>query len=989
MSDEDFDKVAQFNGEISALNKRIAEMQRGKGVMPNASPAQRFVTNVLMKALNRIKGIKVHRATQADVERVMAQVNGSIEFQGENKPSWKETITSLEAISHTLMSTDTRSNSNSESGAKVQQSSEITKSLAELSSVLDNGEAYSIKELVSKIALALGIQSANSKYSNYKTVTLKDGTQINIRVSTHQANAFNFEIKKNNKSINVGFVIKDGPSQFNAQDNVNYAEFVYYGDKTTDVARQKAIVDGIRQFIETGSFEGIAVSDRVNYSGKFKQQIDAQIIGEQGAANLDKAEEVTTRLDNLQVAREMETAGKDAKIIRMATGWERGGDGKWRYEIDDIKISERMLRYLGDAKAFYYELKDVLDEQSYSRLIAAYPQLEYCDVAIYDLPRGVGGYFLDNKGRGGLIVVSDRLYPEQKESTLAHELQHFIQNIEGFAKGGSEESVRTQEVEDLEERLNREEKRMRIAEETDDIFAAVKKKYDDFMDKGHYKNPREIYKDDYWNLLQEYKSHKDPNCYEARFLKLKLESMDEPTREATYEEYKPAIQQEIEFKKARLAFKERHNDQRGKIKQELDDVRFGLYQSIGGEVESRNVQRRLGMTEEQRRNTLLQETEDVAREDQIFLFDNAGVSEMGTRVDKRMGEIGEYFKDKDLTPEQRAIVDVFSGAKNSATVTFKNKDGKERTLHIRSGNENKGGVKHAIFRHYNSSESHFDAEDITKINTILEQGQRTETENGEFEYRYVDENGVEYIVATQMDKRQEVFITFYTNKEVSSTGLSNTQLSAQAQENTSNSTAKLQQKSETTKSEDKIELLQTPNGTVYGWSIGNEIWLTDEGMNPETPIHEYTHLFAKQMQQADAKAWKQVVSLCKKAKELWDAVKNDPNYSHLTTDDEIASEVLSRYSGKRGSQQAVGTAEQMVKDGKSFESDASAKVLIGRINKALEAFWGWVTDKLGIGHKYKSLDEIADKSLHDLLSGSEIEIADFTEEQEIIDKQEK
>ncbi len=201
--------------------------------------------------------------------------------------------------------------------------------------------------------------------------------------------------------------------------------------------------------------------------------------------------------------------------------------------------------------------------------------------------------------------------------------------------------------------------------------------------------------------------------------------------------------------------------------------------------------------------------------------------------------------------------------------------------------------------------------------------------------------------------------------------------------------AKLQQKTETAKSEDKIELLKTSDGTVYGWSIGNEIWLTDEGMNPETPIHEYTHLFAKQMQQADAKAWKQVVSLCKKAKELWDAVKNDPNYSHLTTDDEIASEVLSRYSGKRGSQQAVGTAEQMVKDGKSFESDASAKVLIGRINKALEAFWGWVTDKLGIGHKYKSLDEIADKSLHDLLSGSEIEIADFTEEQEIIDKQEK
>ena len=82
MEDEDFDKVAQLNGEISALNKRIAEMQRGKGVMSNATPAQRFVTNALIKALTRIKGIKVHHATQADVERVLAQVeDGKVEMQ--------------------------------------------------------------------------------------------------------------------------------------------------------------------------------------------------------------------------------------------------------------------------------------------------------------------------------------------------------------------------------------------------------------------------------------------------------------------------------------------------------------------------------------------------------------------------------------------------------------------------------------------------------------------------------------------------------------------------------------------------------------------------------------------------------------------------------------------------------------------------------------------------------------------------------------------
>ena len=163
MDDEDFDKVAQLNGEISALNERIAEMQRGKGVMSNATPAQRFVTNVLMKALSRIKGIKVHHATQADAERVMAQVNGSIESQGENEPSWKETLSAIAATSHAISNTGTHgSQSNSESGAKVQQVSDITKSLNELSQALSGSEAYSPKVLIAQIALALGIKGSSA-----------------------------------------------------------------------------------------------------------------------------------------------------------------------------------------------------------------------------------------------------------------------------------------------------------------------------------------------------------------------------------------------------------------------------------------------------------------------------------------------------------------------------------------------------------------------------------------------------------------------------------------------------------------------------------------------------------------------------------------------------------------------------------------------------------------------------------------------------------
>ena len=60
------------------------------------------------------------------------------------------------------------------------------------------------------------------------------------------------------------------------------------------------------------------------------------IMGEKGAQNLDKAQEVTFRMDNLRIAKEMEQEGKSPKQIKLATGWERSEvDNKFRYEILD------------------------------------------------------------------------------------------------------------------------------------------------------------------------------------------------------------------------------------------------------------------------------------------------------------------------------------------------------------------------------------------------------------------------------------------------------------------------------------------------------------------------------------------------------------------------------------------------------------------------------------------------------------------------------
>lgn len=57
-----------------------------------------------------------------------------------------------------------------------------------------------------------------------------------------------------------------------------------------------------------------------------------QFIGTTGASGMDRAEKTTARLDNLNIAIKMETAHTPAKAIKLATGWERGADGDWRYE---------------------------------------------------------------------------------------------------------------------------------------------------------------------------------------------------------------------------------------------------------------------------------------------------------------------------------------------------------------------------------------------------------------------------------------------------------------------------------------------------------------------------------------------------------------------------------------------------------------------------------------------------------------------------------
>jgi len=75
---------------------------------------------------------------------------------------------------------------------------------------------------------------------------------------------------------------------------------------------------------------------------------------------------------------------------------------------------------------------------------------------------------------------------------------------------------------------------------------------------------------------------------------------------------------------------------------------FGLdnnkYRELSGEVEARNVQSRMNMTPEKRQNSLASETENVARENQIFL--NGALRGVSAFMDTSIEEVSRRFNEE-------------------------------------------------------------------------------------------------------------------------------------------------------------------------------------------------------------------------------------------------------------------------------------------------------------------------------------------------------
>lgn len=256
--------------------------------------------------------------------------------------------------------------------------------------------------------------------------------------------------------------------------------------------------ESINAYLESNGYDGIILDED---KGSFGRSTKAYIAlypeqvkstnNPQPTRNHDVrfsfAGESALNADNkmLQKAKEMYDDFESSEDIRKETGWHRGADGKWRFEIDDsqMKVFTDGDALFRKAHPEYVRLQDLYEKfwkgdisdaeqkeltdlnetwgsekaRLHTRLLRGnahladiiqhdvlfenYPQLAEVTVKIGDLDglNGASGVYVVN---GSEIRIDEDLFKDEyrtakRDGTLVHEIQHAIQDIEEFAKGAN------------------------------------------------------------------------------------------------------------------------------------------------------------------------------------------------------------------------------------------------------------------------------------------------------------------------------------------------------------------------------------------------------------------------------------------------------------------------------------------------------------------------------------------------------------------------
>jgi len=223
--------------------------------------------------------------------------------------------------------------------------------------------------------------------------------------------------------------------------NESFGEGALTQQQQQDEADQKYL-DDIEQVMQMVGvdidMENAQIKDELSaYSKRLQNEFDGaqdtlyQFAGRKSeTADLTKLDEAQARLNN----------GEDAETIRYDTGWFKGKDNKWRYEIDDSKASLNvdpdMLVDGGSTTLGIFFNHD--------KLYKSYPNIEdNIQVVVDSSIKTKAGYGFDGASKKMAIFINPERLKGEKEiiSGLSHEIQHVIQDIEGFDGGGKASDI--------------------------------------------------------------------------------------------------------------------------------------------------------------------------------------------------------------------------------------------------------------------------------------------------------------------------------------------------------------------------------------------------------------------------------------------------------------------------------------------------------------------------------------------------------------------
>ena len=362
-----------------------------------------------------------------------------------------------------------------------------------------------------------------------------------------------------------------------------------------------------------------------------------QIVGRKGALSTVQGSLADDATGNIwqarSVALEMEFDGKTPREIFDKTGWQRGADGEWRYEIDDPVLKDTAFDALKEDRAKwerkedeFFESKETdslsVDEQNAiidkiwkdrdesvakttlgevidaPMLFKAYPQLRTMTVEFGPLPKGVGGYYdwLDNVIR---LDKNADILPAKTHSNLIHEIQHAIQEIEGFSGGANIPTIRKisdlmkADTKEIHQKMAASEDYLEFMRLSDELEKAIETG-DDARVMAIVNAQDKVYTPEVAEIYQAARDIREVWDYQT--MSAGAEYIDDIL-------FYPHKADDPVWDVADADYDERR----------LERIAFAKYRRSMGEVEARNVQRRNKMEAEKRKTTPLEETEDVPR----------------------------------------------------------------------------------------------------------------------------------------------------------------------------------------------------------------------------------------------------------------------------------------------------------------------------------------------------------------------------------------